>query len=99
MRGKRALYALLALLIMLVPLGLLSPDPAWGEWEESFYEKALGFVPEGIAKASGWHAPLPDYSVPGLGKVGGYYLSALLGVGVIAVLFWLIGRGLKRGRG
>jgi hypothetical protein len=93
---KRRYWMLTALLIALVPLGLLSDAPAWGEWERSYYEKVLGYIPRGIAHAGGGGL-LPDYSVPGLGEVGGYYLSALVGVALLAAIYYLLFRTVRRG--
>ena len=39
-----------------------------------------------------WKAPIPDYSVPGMGNVPGYILSALIGLVVVGVLVWLLAR-------
>jgi len=82
--------------VVLVPLGLLTQNPAWGEWEEGYYEKLLGYVPKGIAEAPSISAPLPDYSSSFLGETGSYYLSAVVGIGVIFGLFFLLKRVLKR---
>ncbi len=76
---KRAWWLVLALLA-LTPLGLISENPAWGEWDNGYYEKLLGFIPKGIENAKSIKALMPYYSVNGLGDVGGYYLSAVVGV-------------------
>jgi hypothetical protein len=89
MRFKK-IYIFLIFLIALVPLGLLSENPAWGEWEESFYQEKLGFIPTGIKEGGFFNALIPDYSVGFLGDVGSYYLSAVLGVLLIFGLFFAL---------
>ncbi|WP_456485447.1 PDGLE domain-containing protein [Hydrogenimonas sp.] len=86
----KKLFIVLAVLTALVPLGLISENPAWGEWESDFYEKTLGFVPQGIQKGSSWEAPVSDYAVSSLGEVSSYYLSALIGLGVIFGVYLLV---------
>ena len=94
---KRRYWILLGLLTALVPLGLLTDAPAWGEWDPEHYRRVLGFIPEGIARASEAKAPLPDYTVPGLGEISGYYLSALAGVLLLLGIYYLIYRMVRRG--
>ena len=55
-------------MIVLVPLGLLAPGTAWGEWgTEQLSSLGLAFIPQGMAKLSGlWSAPLPGYDLPAL---------------------------------
>jgi len=96
MNGRKRLWILLALFLALVPLGLLSDAPAWGEWGHHYYQKLLGYIPAGIARAEGIDAPLADYSVPHLGGVLGYYLSALIGASVLYLLFVLMLKVQKR---
>jgi hypothetical protein len=92
----KKIYYLVFGLIVLVPLGLLSENPAWGEWDMEYYEQKLGFVPDGIANASGTTPPLPDYSVPFLGEVSGYYLSAIVGVLLVFGIFYVLKKAIKR---
>ncbi len=80
----------LALLILLVPLGLLTNNPAWGEWDLSFFKGKLGIIPQGIQKLSKiYFAPVQDYSLKGLGAFESYYISAFIGVMTILLLFLL----------
>jgi cobalt/nickel transport system permease protein len=74
----RPLWAGLALMMILAPLGLLAAGTAWGEWgAEEFADSttrgamaraSLGYhppaqAPAGLAKwAQIWSAPLPDYA-------------------------------------
>lgn len=46
---KVSIIVLFALAI-LTPLGLLTQNPAFGEWTEEEIKKMLGFVPEGLKK-------------------------------------------------
>jgi cobalt/nickel transport system permease protein len=88
----RALWIGLAVLIVLVPLGLLAPGTAWGEWgTHELSRLGLAFIPQGMAKLSGlWSAPMHGYELPAL-KNGdlGYILSGLVGTIVIGVVVWL----------
>ena len=63
-------YGLILLgMVLLTPLGLLARGSAWGEWGTEELEQLLGFVPQGVEKASGWwQALLPDYSLKFLGE-------------------------------
>jgi len=96
---KKKLFIMLGVLIALVPLGLLTDAPAWGEWDSSYFEKVLGFMPQGIEKIENTiHLKylLPDYSLPGANDVVGYYVSAIVGAVLIFVLYYLIYLAVKR---
>ncbi len=82
------LLVLIAIIFLLLPLGVLTNAPAWGEWDLSFYEKVLGFIPDKMKNSSSVHAILPDYSLNGLNPIISYYLSALIGVGIIFFAFY-----------
>lgn len=100
--GSRFLpvYLMLALLIVLSPLGLLAEGTAWGEWgaDEIAATSAtadgpeLGYTPSGFApeNAFAWNAPIPDYSLaesaPGLPDWAAYVLSAIIGTALSVVL-------------
>ncbi|MCX6005812.1 MAG: cobalt transporter CbiM, partial [Chloroflexi bacterium] len=65
--------AALVVLAFATPLGLLAAGTAWGEWGAGELKNVLGYVPKGLeSMADFWKAPIPDYSVPGVGKVPGY---------------------------
>jgi cobalt/nickel transport system permease protein len=88
----RALWIGLVALIIIVPIGLLAPGTAWGEWgADELAGLGLDFIPKGLEKLSGfWSAPLPDYDLPSLGNATlGYILSAVVGILVILILVWL----------
>jgi hypothetical protein len=108
MKGTKRLWWGLILLILISPLGLVLPEvfksgPAWGEWSLAEIEKMLGFIPAGLRKfADLWSAPAPDYNLKNWGGQGfakssiGYILSAGLGVGIIVVVTFLLGRLLSK---
>jgi cobalt/nickel transport system permease protein len=88
----RGLWIGLASLVMLVPLGLLAPGTAWGEWgTEELSSLGLDFIPQGLAKLTNfWPAPLADYDVPALGNTNlGYILSAVVGTIIVTLVVWL----------
>jgi cobalt/nickel transport system permease protein len=88
----RVLWIGLAALIVIVPVGLLAPGTAWGEWgTEELTRMGLAFIPQGMAKTSGlWPAPLPDYDLASLGNANlAYILSALAGIAAVVIVVWL----------
>ncbi len=88
----RGLWIGIVVLIVASPLGLLAPGTAWGEWgTKQLKERGLEVVPAGLEKLSGlWGAPLAGYNLPVLGNTNmGYILSAVVGIGVIALVAWL----------
>jgi cobalt ECF transporter T component CbiQ len=99
-RPARGLWATLAVLVGLTPLGILAAGKAWGEWKpEDFAKPPVGL--EALARL--WRAPLADYA-PGFvhNAGGGYLLSAVVGVALILLSVWcgrwLLTRG-ERKRG
>ncbi len=89
MRYKR-IFLLMFFLFLMLPLGLMTDAPAWGEWDLSFYEKILGFIPEGMKKGYVIDPLIQDYSLKNLPPVLSYYLSALLGTVLIFLSFYWI---------
>jgi len=88
----RLLWIVLAVLIVLVPIGLLAPGTAWGEWgAQQLTRRGLAFVPQGMAKLSGlWSAPMRGYDLPALKNADlGYILSGIVGTIVIGIVAWL----------
>jgi cobalt/nickel transport system permease protein len=88
----RALWIGLAVMIVLVPVGLLAPGTAWGEWgTQQLSRLGFAFIPEGMAKLSGlWSAPLPGYNLPALKNANlGYLFSGITGTIVIGIVVWL----------
>jgi hypothetical protein len=79
-------------MIVIVPVGLLAPGTAWGEWgTEQLSSLGLAFIPQGMARLSGlWSAPLPDYDLPALNNANlSYILSGIVGTIVIGIVAWL----------
>lgn len=92
------LAAIVGVLLLLAPLGLLPAGSAWGEWSAEEIGQQLGFIPAGLERlGSLWHGIMPDYTLP-VGAPGaseaisvlGYILSGVVGLGLIALLFWLV---------
>ncbi len=100
-KRSKAVYGLLAALILLTPLGLLAAGTAWGEWGAEEIQsvvsggKPLGFVPEGMANGFSFQALFSDYAVSGLPEIAGYVLSALFGVAIMIILFRILGSLIK----
>lgn len=94
--------AALIVLALATPLGLLAVGTAWGEWGADELKEMLGYVPKGLESMGNiWKAPLPDYTIPGVGDVPGYIFSALIGLVIVGLLVWVIARwiGHKNGTG
>jgi len=89
----RFFWIALAMMVVLVPLGLLAPGTAWGEWSSrQLAQRGLASLPKGMAQLSGlWSAPLPGYNLPAARNADmGYILSALVGTIIIGILAWLL---------
>lgn len=88
---------LLAVLVAIVPLGLLAEGTAWGEWgaeEISQVESngvALGYIPAGLENGWSLESLIPDYSMSGVPEVAGYILSAVIGIAILIIVFRLLG--------
>ena len=99
----RWLWAVVGVLVLAVPLGLIATGTAWGEWSAGQMKEKLGYVPSGLAQFGGWwKGLLPGYALPGgsggLLAVAAYVLSALLGVAALGGAAWLIVRLARRRR-
>jgi cobalt/nickel transport system permease protein len=89
-----------AIIVLLVPLGLLAKGSAWGEWnaEELGQRKDVGYVPSGLHKyESIWHAPFSGYSMPWvpanasfMENALAYILAAAVGIGLIFVIVFAL---------
>jgi len=90
MSGYRKLIIGLAVLIILTPLGLITQNPAWGEWSEEELATMIGFVPKGIKEGGFFEAPFGDYSFLPLGEIGGYIFSATLGSIIVISIFYAL---------
>ncbi len=97
MKNLKNLWVGLAVLAVLSPIGLVASGDAWGEWGSEAFKQMLGFIPKGLAKFSDfWHAPFPDYTLPGTGDYLGYIFSAFAGISLVVLATWIIGKGLSR---
>jgi cobalt/nickel transport system permease protein len=112
--STRKLWAMLGVLMILTPLGLLATGAAWGEWgteafshAETRQQIALASAdqalppgtPTGLARLSSlWNSPMPGYEPPFLRGSAGYVLSALLGTGLVILLWLAAGRLLAAAR-
>ena len=111
MKTITKLWIGIGLLIVFSPLGLILParfksGSAWGEWGTGEIKRFLGYVPKGMEKLSGiWSAPMPDYAFRNWGGENSahlsfaYTISAIIGIGLTAILAMLIGKKLtKKGK-
>jgi cobalt/nickel transport system permease protein len=104
-----AILVVLSPLGILVP-AWLGAGSAWGEWSAEEVSQLTGHLPAGMAAlADKWRAPLPDYAFPpGVskaepwqGEAAGwlaltYVFSALLGIGLIILISWALGKLIGR---
>lgn len=94
----KRLWIILGILVVATPVGLLAEGAAWGEWTARELEDSVGFVPKGMAWLEGlWKAPLPGYEVGGLHSAQGYVISAIVGVALVVLLTWFLGRIVSKG--
>jgi len=108
MKITTKLWIGLVVLVILSPLGLILPEyfkagAAWGEWGADEIESLVGYIPNGLKKlADLWNAPMPDYAFRGWEEKSlthlsfAYIISAIVGIGVITLLIFLLGRFLAR---
>ena len=108
MKTVTKFWVALGLLVVLSPLGLILParfkaGSAWGEWGADEMEKLVGYVPQGLKRLSEtWNAPMPDYALKGWEEKGlahqsfAYILSAVVGIGLIVLFMWLLGKLLTK---
>ncbi len=90
-KGKgRSAWGLLAILILLTPLGLLAEGTAWGEWGADEIAEGAGYLPSGMTTGFSFEALLPDYSFGNAPEAVGYLLSAVLGAAVLVIVFKLL---------
>lgn len=98
----RPVYALVGILVVLTPLGLLAEGTAWGEWgageiaDVATGGSILGYTPTGLEQGWSWEAMMPDYSASALPDFVAYILSAVIGVALLVVVFKVVGSLLGR---
>jgi cobalt/nickel transport system permease protein len=73
-RATRPLWAGLAALMIMTPLGLLAAGSAWGEWSAEDF--ASPEARASIAAASGGHAP-PAQTPPGLARLASIWIAPI----------------------
>lgn len=92
----KPIFALIAALIFLTPLGLLATGTAWGEWgadeisSVAIKGSALGFIPNGMKHGFNFSAIMPDYSVSGIPESIGYIICAIAGAALLIIIFKVI---------
>jgi hypothetical protein len=108
MKTTAKLWIALLILVLLSPLGLILPawlgaGSAWGEWSGEEIRKLVGCVPAGMKHvAELWKAPMPDYAFRGQESAPlpalsvSYIVSGIVGVAVVVVLTYLLGKLLAR---
>lgn len=96
-KGNTFIGALLAVLTLATPIGLLASGTAWGEWGADEMTDLVGYVPKGLESGplSTFEAICPDYSIGGLPEWVGYILCAVIGIAISTILFKLISTFMK----
>jgi cobalt/nickel transport protein len=87
----KTLIIFLLIMLALVPLGLISEYPAWGEWGIEEFQTMVGYIPHGMQNA-GIDAPIPDYEINSLSPIWSTLISAAIGI----VLSFLFFTGIKK---
>lgn len=86
------IWLLIAVMMVLTPVGILAAGTAWGEWsvaELAHHASLRDGVPAGLQRlASFWTAPFPAYA-PAFVKSAwlGYALSAMFGTGLLFLVY------------
>lgn len=92
-RTLQVAWIAVLLLMVLTPIGLLSPGTAWGEWSRTELEKlGLGYIPAGFDRMAGiWSAPLARYDIPLLNNAAAaYVLAAVFGVALVLLALFAL---------
>jgi cobalt/nickel transport system permease protein len=93
-RPMRWLWAGLAGLVLLTPIGVLAQGTAWGEWGAEELKAAIGYVPAELGRLGGlWTAAIPDYAPASIGNpLVGYLAAGALGAALVVGITLLVGR-------
>ncbi len=96
--GKKPLLIALCSVVILSPIGLLTGDSPWGEWNAGELAAMLGFIPEGMGELHGlWKGGvMPGYELAGVNNALAYVLSALAASVVSVLVIYMVVR-LRRG--
>lgn len=89
------MFILIAVLVVLTPLGLIAEGDAWGEWGIEDLAESIGYIPSGMAGGWEWTALMPDYSIGALPGWLGYILSAVIGVALLVIIFRLVSAAMR----
>ncbi|MBI5888918.1 MAG: cobalt transporter CbiM [Deltaproteobacteria bacterium] len=97
----KPLWILLAIMIILTPLGLVATGTPWGEWGKGELAGLVGYVPAGMHRLGEmWTGVMPSYGIKGLnavfgerlGSVAGYVIAATAGSAGVILAVYLWGR-------
>ena len=103
-KGHIPVFALMAVLIAAVPLGLLATGTAWGEWGADEIAdivtngQPLGYTPKGLENGFSLDVLMPDYTFGEMNEVAAYILSAIIGAALLIILFKILSVLLKGNR-
>lgn len=97
----KPLWVLLAVMVILTPLGLIATGTPWGEWGKDELSGLVGYVPEGMRRLGEiWTGIMPAYGLKGLDAVFGerlggaaaYVIAAVAGSAGVIIAVYLWGR-------
>lgn len=95
----RVALGFIAIAVVLTPIGLLAPGGAFGEDSPTDLQDNLGLssIPEGLARYNGFwsHTLLGDYGAEASHPTLAYILSAIVGIAIIAVTIFLVGKAVQ----
>lgn len=93
--GIKKIWLAIIALVILTPLGILATGKGWGEWSTAEIQKSIGYIPQGMAKASRFKLNiLPDYAIAGWHNsfwqsATGYIIAAVVGISLIFGLMFV----------
>lgn len=91
-KKMKPLYAVIGILVLATPLGLLASGTAWGEWGTEEIQELIGFVPKGMENGFQFNSLIPDYNLGNVAEYIGYIISAALGVIIIFIIFKILSK-------
>lgn len=91
-KKMKPLYAVIGILVLATPLGLLASGTAWGEWGAEEIQELIGFVPKGMENGFQFNSLIPDYNLGNVTEYIGYIISAALGVIIIFIIFKILSK-------
>ncbi|MDP4147667.1 MAG: cobalt transporter CbiM, partial [Bacillota bacterium] len=78
--NMKPIYGLMAVIVLLCPLGLIAGGSAWGEWRAEELKSLVGYIPQGIQNGFKHNSIMANYGLSGMPANVGYLLSAIVGV-------------------